>query len=88
LSVDPLTISSEIIIDSIKIRGILLNMAKSIKKNPKVKTKVKSKEIQYLEKLMRYSLLYVQGKSPELDSLFTQQAERLQVQIDKLERNQ
>lgn len=63
-------------------------MAKSLKKNHKNKTKPKSKEIRYLEKLIKYSTQCIDGKSPELDSLFRQQAYRLQTQIDKLVKNQ
>ena len=58
------------------------------KKQKKVVMRKFPKEIEYLRKLIKLSLQCVDGKSPELDSLFSQQASRLQAQIDKSEQNQ
>ena len=63
----------------------------------KVKPKKKSKmsqskevlnEIKHLTILMEYSAKNIDGKSEELDSLFTNQVNKLQEKIDKLKGNQ
>jgi hypothetical protein len=54
----------------------------------KAKDKEKNKEIRYLEKLIAYSARCVDGKHEILDSVFTDQIKKLQVQIDKLEEKQ
>lgn len=62
-------------------------MAKKTKKSKKTMKKTKEdkniKEIKYLERLIELSLRNV-GKSEELDKLFTNQANRLKQQINKL----
>lgn len=56
------------------------------KKKSKVTKKNKfSKEIAYLQRLIKYSLRAANGTSEQLDILFKSQAEKLQAQIDKLE---
>ena len=59
---------------------------KIIKKAPK--NTEKSKEIRHLNNLLARSLDQVQGKSDELDDLFTKQANRLLIKIEKLKENQ
>lgn len=64
-------------------------MAKKTKKLKKVVKKVKEhkniNEIRYLEKLIELSLRNVNGKSEELDKLFTNQASRLKLDLAKLQ---
>lgn len=62
-------------------------MAPKKKKKKVVKNK-NDKEIAYLNKLIKLSLKQVNGKSKGLDSLFKQQANKLQTEIDILEQNQ
>ena len=45
-------------------------------------------EIKHLTILMEYSAKNIDGKSEELDSLFTNQVNKLQEKIDKLKGNQ
>jgi hypothetical protein len=64
-------------------------MAKKTKKPKKVVKKVKENkninEIRYLEKLIELSLRNVNGKSEELDKLFTNQANRLKSDLAKVQ---
>lgn len=62
-------------------------MAKKKKQKKVVKNKF-SNEIGYLNKLKELSLKNIDGKSPELDSLFQNQVKRLSLKIEKLEENQ
>lgn len=50
----------------------------------KIKDHKNDKEIQYLKKLIRYSSNCIDGKSPILDSIFTDQVNKIQKQIEKL----
>ena len=67
-------------------------MAKQSKKKkaPKkvVKNTEKDNQIKYLSNLLVRSLDQVQGRSEELDDLFTKQANRLLLKIEKLKENQ
>lgn len=58
------------------------------KKRKKILKKKFSKEIEYLNKLIKISINNIDGKSPELDSFFSDQAKRLGAEVDKLEQNQ
>ena len=66
-------------------------MAKrSKKKTARKKTvnKELSNKIRHLEVLMAFTLRNVDGKSEELDVLFSNQAKRIRAELDKLEENQ
>lgn len=63
-------------------------MAIRSKKKKKTKVNKNSKEIRYLEILIKYSLRAADGKSGDLDELFLCQAKKLQDQLDKLKENQ
>jgi len=64
-------------------------MAKRTKKKIRVKQNTESlKQIRHLETLLRYTLQSVDGKSAELDILFTNQGKRIQGQINKLKEKQ
>lgn len=63
-------------------------MAKRLKKNKKVSNNKNTKEIDYLKKLVWYSLNACDNRSIELDELFVQQANKLVDQIKKLEKVQ
>ena len=67
-------------------------MAKKTKKKKPSKSKKLSvklvKQIQYLKLLKQVSLNAADGKSEQLDSLFTSQADKIQHEIEKLKDNQ
>lgn len=66
-------------------------MATKHKNKSKSKIKINnknSKEIRYLEILVKHSLLSIKGDSDKLDAIFREQANRIQGQIDKLKENQ
>ena len=90
-SIYPLYITPSICLDKNRYFRYCHYMA-SKKKNTKNKKTPINKElgskIQYLQKLIDISLNQVDGKSEELDNLFTNQANRLKVQLDKLKENQ
>lgn len=57
---------------------------KKSKKKAKVKNKENVSKIKHLETLLMLTLRCVDGRSQELDSLFTNQGKRIQTQINKL----
>lgn len=64
-------------------------MAKRTSKKTKVKQNPESlKQIRYLEILLENTNRAIDGKSLELDALFTNQGKRLQDQINKLKEKQ
>lgn len=64
-------------------------MAKRTSKKKKVKQNPESlKQIRYLEILLENTNRAIDGKSIELDVLFTNQGKRLQDQINKLKEKQ
>ena len=59
------------------------------KKTAKVKKNTElDKQIAYLNKLKTYSLRSIDGRYPNLDDLFRNQAKKIQEQIDKLQEKQ
>lgn len=63
-------------------------MASRSKKKFVRTNKENAKEIRYLEILLTCSLKNINGKSDQLDSLFSNQATRLKKQIQKLKEKQ
>jgi len=65
-------------------------MASRSKNKKSVKKKISKElanQIRHLEVDLSFTLRAIDGKSEELDDLFTKQANRIKIQLDKAKRN-
>ncbi len=66
----------------------MMKRSKNKKKPKKTVNKEISKQIRHLETDLKYTLRAIDGRFSDIDVLFTDQANRIQLQIDKLKEKQ